>query len=194
MLSKSILAGAMICIGCNVYLSCDNKYIGALLFSIGLITILLFGFNLYTGKVCYIPENGLEFIKQVGIILLGNIVGCACIGVMSQSEVAKEICQNKLQIELLTVFFRSLLCNVLIYIAVESYHTKHTIVPAVFCIPTFILSGYEHSIADICYFIIAREFSLKAIIFIIIVIIGNAIGGMIIPCCDILCNKLNKAK
>lgn len=24
--------------------------------------------------------------------------------------------------------------------------------------------------------------------------IGNAIGGMIIPCCDILCNKLNKAK
>lgn len=193
-LIKSILAGIMIGIGCNVYLSCENKYIGAFLFSIGLITILLFEFNLYTGKVCYIPKNGLKFTKQVAIILVGNIIGCVCLSLMFPSEIAKEICQNKLQIGSMNVFFKALLCNVLIYIAVESYRTKHMLLPTIFCIPTFILSGYEHSVADIAYFIMAREFSISAIIFIVIVTIGNAVGGMIIPCCDILCNKINTTK
>lgn len=95
-LIKSILAGVMIGVGCNVYLSCDNKYIGALLFSIGLITILIFEFNLYTGKVCYIPQKGISFTKQVLIILIGNIIGCICMGLMFPSEIAQVMCQNKL--------------------------------------------------------------------------------------------------
>lgn len=95
-LIKSILAGVMIGVGCNVYLSCENKYIGALLFSIGLITILIFEFNLYTGKVCYIPKKGISFTKQVLIILIGNIIGCICMGLMFPSEIAQVMCQNKL--------------------------------------------------------------------------------------------------
>ena len=45
---KSILAGIMISIGCMVFLSCENKYIGSFLFSIGLITVVVFDLNLYT--------------------------------------------------------------------------------------------------------------------------------------------------
>ena len=48
---KSILAGIMISVGCVVNLSCDNKYIGAILFCIGLITILLFNFNLPRNEI-----------------------------------------------------------------------------------------------------------------------------------------------
>ena len=69
-LVKSILAGIMIGVGCNIFISCENKYIGSLLFSLGLVTILLFDFSLYTGNVCYIPEKGFKFIKQVLIILM----------------------------------------------------------------------------------------------------------------------------
>ena len=50
-----VLAGMMIGIGGCVSLSCDNRYIGALLFSLGLFGIIQFGFGLFTGKVGYIP-------------------------------------------------------------------------------------------------------------------------------------------
>lgn len=53
----ALLAGIMIGIGSIIYLSCDNKYIGAFLFGFGLFTILTFEFNLYTGKVGYATEN-----------------------------------------------------------------------------------------------------------------------------------------
>ena len=33
------LAGAMISIGCAVYLACQNKYVGAVMFSVALLTI-----------------------------------------------------------------------------------------------------------------------------------------------------------
>ena len=63
-LVNAIFAGICIGIGCNVYLSCDNKYIGAILFTVGLIAILTFGFNLYTGKVGYLVAFGPKHINE----------------------------------------------------------------------------------------------------------------------------------
>lgn len=192
-LIKSILAGICIAIGCNVYLACDNKYVGAILFSVGLMTILLLDFNLYTGKIGYVLEDA-ELIKQIIIILLGNAIGCICIGLIFQSDVAKIICENKLQNSLLSIFFKSIMCGLLMFIAVDTYKKYKTVLPTMFCIPTFILSGYEHSIADIAYFTMGGVFALRALWFIVIVIIGNAIGGLFIPICNKLINHLNKTK
>lgn len=191
-LIKSILAGICITIGCNVYLSCENKYVGAALFAIGLITILLLDFNLYTGKVGYVVQQNRQFILQLIIILLGNTIGCICIGVMFSSEVAKALCESKLEIPLINILFKSTMCGLLMFIAVDTYKTHHTLLPTIFCIPTFILSGYEHSIADITYFIMGRIFTLQALLFIIIVIIGNTIGGLLIPLCSKLTSYLTK--
>ena len=58
---KAILAGAAISIGGIVFLSCDVKYVGAFLFSTGLVTVCMFGFNLYTGKIGYVLENDKVF-------------------------------------------------------------------------------------------------------------------------------------
>ena len=49
-----ILAGVMVSVGGTVLLSVDNRYIGAALFSIALLVICYFGFNLYTGKVGFL--------------------------------------------------------------------------------------------------------------------------------------------
>lgn len=185
-LIKAILAGICISIGCNIYLACDNKYIGAVLFTIGLITILLFGFNLYTGNVGYIVDNGFSFTKIVIIALIGNIIGCICIGLMFPSEIAAMLCEQKLHIPLINVFYRAVMCGLLMFIAVDTYKAYKTLIPAIFCVATFIISGYEHSVADITYFIMGRIFTLQSFIFIIIVILGNAIGGMAIP----ICNKI----
>lgn len=191
---KSILAGICIAIGCNIYLACENKYIGAILFSIGLITILLLDFNLYTGKIGYVLQKDIVNIKQIVIILFGNVIGCVCIGLMFQSDIAQTICENKLQSSLLSVLPKSIMCGLLMFIAVDSYKRYKTILPTVFCIPTFILSGYEHSIADIAYFTMGRVITLKVLCFIIIAIMGNAIGGLLIPICNKWIENLNKTK
>ena len=187
---KAWLAGICIAAGCNIYLACENKYIGATLFSVGLITILLFGFNLYTGKVGYALNNPPNYIKYLAIILCGNFIGCLCVGIIFPSEIAQVICENKLQNPLLTVMFKSIMCGLLMFIAVDAYKQHQTILPAIFCVATFILSGYEHSIANIAYFIMGRVITFESSIFIITVIVGNAMGGMIIPAC----NKLIETK
>ena len=185
---KAILAGVCISAGCNVYLSCDNKYIGAVLFAVGLITILLFEFNLYTGKVGYIVNNPPNFIQVVIIILIGNIIGCVYMGTIFPSDFARVLCENKMQIPFINTLWKSIMCGLLMFIAVDTYKNYHNLIPTIFCVPTFILSGYEHSIADITYFIMGRVFSFKSLLFIVTVILGNALGGMIIP----VCHKITK--
>ena len=54
--------------------------------------------------------------------------------------------------------------------------------------PVFILSGFEHSIADMFYFAAAGVVSLEACGFLWIVILSNAVGGMLLP----LLSKLTK--
>lgn len=179
-LIKSIIAGVMISIGCIVNMSCENKYVGSLLFCIGLITILLYQLNLYTGKVCYIPCNNNQYIVTVGLILVGNIIGCGIIG-MSPQITPTSICLTKLSYGLGTILFKSIMCGLLIYISVESYIRHKSIIPTLFCVPVFILSGYIHVVADSFYFVNARVLNEQVLRYLVIAAIGNAIGGMCIP-------------
>ena len=49
-------SGICIGIGGAVYLTLENKIVGAFLFTVGLFTILIFGFKLYTGMVGYLAD------------------------------------------------------------------------------------------------------------------------------------------
>ena len=46
---KSILAGIMISLGCYINLRIGGV-VGAIMFSLGLMSVILFGYNLFTGK------------------------------------------------------------------------------------------------------------------------------------------------
>lgn len=177
---KSIAAGIMISIGCVANMSCSNQYVGAVLFCIGLITILLFDFNLYTGKVCYIPDNHPKYILKTIVILIGNIIGCGVVGIINPVA-SNSICLTKLAYTETTVLAKSIMCGFLIYIAVDSYKRHNTLIPIIFCVPVFILSGHIHVIADTFYFISADMYNIEAVKYIILAAIGNAIGGMIFP-------------
>ena len=48
----------------------------------------------------------------------------------------------------------------------------------------FILAGFEHSIANMFYFGAANMLNLQSIGYLCIVILGNAIGGMLFPVLD----------
>ena len=74
---RAFATGIAIAIGGIVYLSCENRYLGAFLFGTGLFVILSFGFNLFTGKVGYAVENKPSYISSLLVIWLGNFAGTA---------------------------------------------------------------------------------------------------------------------
>ena len=72
---KSIMAGFMITLAAAIYLTVGGA-LGAFMFSIGLLTILFFQFNLFTGKAGLLAERQIKPLFLV-IIWIGNLIGCA---------------------------------------------------------------------------------------------------------------------
>ncbi len=194
-----ILAGIMIIIGCSVFLSCENKYVGAFFFSVALIVICFKGFSLFTGKIGYLIDNhDKDSLTNLLAGLLGNTIATFLFGLLiglalpNLKETAATICSNKLALDFVQVLIRAIFCGILMYVAVSVYKEKNSIVGILFCIPVFILSGFEHSIADMGYFAIGGVISLDAFIFIMIVILGNTIGGLMFPALKWLSKEIKK--
>ena len=193
---NGVFAGILISIGGAVYLSCDNKYVGAVLFSVALLCICYMGYSLYTGKICYIPEKHTK--DEILILLtglLGNVTATTICGyaltyaIPKLKEAALASCTVKLEQNFLQTVIRAVFCGILIYLAVDIFKKHKTPLGIIFCIPVFILSGYEHSVADMFYFAASGIVSLKAFVFIGLVILGNTIGGMLIPLLSLLGGK-----
>ena len=98
-----VIAGILIGIGGSVYLSCDNKYVGAVLFSVALLCICMRGFALFTGKVGFIVESHTKAdVSALLLSLLGNLIGTFAAGVAiryampSLGEKALTLCEGKL--------------------------------------------------------------------------------------------------
>ena len=77
------------------------------------------------------------------------------------------------------------------FIAADGYKTVENQVGKVFIVflpvMVFILSGFEHCIADMFYFSLAGDFSTTMLKALVAITIGNSIGGGLIP----LMQKLN---
>lgn len=191
MLSKilnGVSAGLMVSIGCAVFLACENKVVGSILFTVALLVICFRGYSLYTGKIGFIPfSHKKEDFSVLLLGLLGNAIGMIVFGLLisvalpNLKEKAITICTAKLTQTWYQTIIRGLFCGVLMFIAVYVYKENKSIVAIIFAIPTFILCGFEHSVADIGYFAIANMFSLDIVLFILLVVIGNTIGSMILP-------------
>ncbi|WP_443713241.1 formate/nitrite transporter family protein [Ruminococcus sp.] len=189
---RALLTGVAIAIGGTVYLSCPNKYLGAFLFGTGLFVILTFGFNLFTGKVGYAVENKPSYLGELGIIWLGNFVGAALSALLitqtrisAISDKAAEHCKIKLGDSITGIFILAFFCGILMFIAADGYKNIQNPVGQILAIflpvVVFILSGFEHCIANMYYFTLAGSWSTKAFGYLIIMSLGNAAGGILIP-------------
>ncbi|MBQ5969308.1 MAG: formate/nitrite transporter family protein [Clostridia bacterium] len=188
---SGICAGILIAIGGSIFLavSPDNKYLAAVLFSVALLCICYKGYALFTGKVGYIlQQHDKPAVSALLLSLLGNTIGCVAFGKMLRAAMpalgatADTLCQGKLDSQsFLQTLVRGLMCGILMYLAVSIFREKNTPLGILFCIPVFILSGFEHSIADIFYFAASGIVSLRACGFLWTVILGNAIGGVLLP-------------
>lgn len=185
---EGIMSGIYVGVGATVFLSCEDKIIGSVAFTIALISICLTGAQLFTGKIGYLifSHKKDDFISIIGCII-GNAIGtftCAAIGFGAGLPIrqrAIEMCAAKLDASYIKIFFAAIMCGILMFTAVYTFKEKKSMAAVFFAVPAFILSGYEHSIADMFYFSASMQFSLEIIPFLGIVLLGNSVGGMLIP-------------
>ena len=191
MLKKSasgVAAGICICLGGAVFLAVENRVVGAVLFSVALLSICLKGYALFTGKVGFLPEDhSPSAVETLLLALLGNAVATILGGLLIRAalpnlgKAALALCQAKLTQPWWGTLVRGSFCGILMYLAVSTWRESKTPLGILFCIPVFILSGFEHSIADIFYFAASGHISLRAFVFIWLVILGNALGAVLLP-------------
>lgn len=191
---SSFLAGICIVIGATIYLLNveQNKLIGALLFSLGLYTIVVFKLNLFTGKVGFFldSKNKLKYILNLLICLLGNFAGVIVFsGILKLTrdntvltEQATILVNTKLSDNWYSILILSFMCGIMIYLAVKGHQkceyssakSFFVIIPIV----VFIICQFEHCIANTCYYIYSGIFNLEAFCYLLIMILGNGLGSI----------------
>lgn len=191
---KATIAGVFIGIGGTAFLLAESKLVGSILFCVGLFAILTMNLNLFTGKVCYVFDNKMDYILDLIVIWLGNLTGTITIALIESftrlyptlNSKAIELCKIKFADEPISWFFLGMLCNVLIYLAVDGYknneHELGKYLSIIFGVAIFVFCGFEHCVADMYYISIANAWTYAhAIEVIAIVTIGNCFGGVLIP-------------
>lgn len=189
----AFLAGISISIGGTVFLSVENHVVGAMFFAIGLFVICTFRFNLFTGRVAYVFENNISYALELIPIWIGNLLGCfltANAEILTRRgdilrEKALELCQAKLDDNLLSIFILSFFCNILVFIAVDGFknneHELGKYISVFFGVMVFILCGFEHCVANMYYFSMAGVWSFKTLLYVLVMTLGNSCGGILIP-------------
>ncbi len=181
-LLSGILAGICVAIGGCVYLNISNNVIAAIFFSIALLMVCYLELHLYTGKIGFVVHNhNKKDLADLGLMLIGNVLGTVCIGLIPlniDSEKIETIITNKIALNIPLIFINGFMCGVLMYVAVYIFKNKQSIVGILFCIPTFILCGFEHVIADIYYFVASKTINKDTLIFLAIVLLGNTLGSL----------------
>jgi len=191
------------------------RLISACVFPAGLSMVVIAGSELFTGNcLMLIPVlekrvSPLQMIRNLVVVYIGNYVGsiafvimCVCgdvygmyDGAFAQSVV--DIAVSKTSMTFEEAFFKGILCNILVCIAIwmtiASKHVAEKVITLFFPILLFVLLGFEHSVANMSYIaggLFAKEFyNIEAATLtwnsfmignLLPVTIGNVIGGFLV--------------
>lgn len=184
----AVLAGVAIGIGGCLFLSVENKVVGALMFTVGLYTICVHGLNLYTGKIGYLVNQPLSYAAELLVIWVGNLAGTFLAAAAMQgtrifniSQNAEKMCAVKINDNVFSLFVLGIFCGFLMFAAVDGYKTTKNPLILFMGVAAFILCGFEHCIADMFYFSIAGMWSGRAFLCIVVITLGNSLGAVLIP-------------
>ena len=179
---KSFAAGILIGMAGTCYCTVQNKYVAAVLFALTLLIICYKDYNLFTGKVGYLGRT-VDW-SHLTRIIIGNIFGVFMVASFTKpyiNETATALVAAKLNMPFRAWIVNSFFCGIIMFLIVSLYKEKKTVIPILVGIPFFILTGFEHSIADIFYVLAATTPSIwKTLGFIMTVICGNLLGSLFI--------------
>jgi formate/nitrite transporter len=176
-----VLAGAFIGLGALYFtlVASDaslgfavQRVLGGVVFSLGLLLVVVAGAELFTGNnlLAMAWADGKittrEVLRNWAIVCAANFVGAAGLallvwlsnhsamngGLVAQTTIA--IATAKTAMPLSEAFFRGVLCNLLVCMAVWMALAGRSVfdkaVAIVFPISAFVAAGFEHSIANMC--------------------------------------------
>lgn len=173
-----LVAGILIGIAGCAYLSTGGLP-GAVLFAIGLMGVVCWKINLFTGKAGF--WSGWNILRLIPVLLL-NICGVVLVALISMKPERCEIClsiiEKRFSAPTLNLFFLSSLCGLIMTTAVK-FGREGNWWPLLLGVPTFIMCGFPHCIADIYYWTAAIESGYKfsdAIPVYLITVAGNYAG------------------
>ena len=160
-----------------------GSLVGAVLFSLGLMAVVGYKLKLYTGTAGFINKNE---IGQLFLILLGNIIGCLCLGLMTRvspmdiQSAAQKVLELRLKTGALRCGLLGIPCGLLMTTAV-TFARKGNMLPLLFAVPLFIVCGFTHCVADAFYYCAVPVAFLKAHALQILgvyvcIVFGNLIG------------------
>jgi formate/nitrite transporter len=150
-----------------------SRVLGAVCFSLGLILVVVAGAELFTGNNLLVMawadgqlSTG-EVVKNWLVIALANLAGAVGLAVLvvlsghldlnggAVGRQAVTIAATKLATPLDQVFFRAILCNMLVCLAVWMSMAGRGVVDKsvaiVFPISAFVAAGFEHSVANMYF-------------------------------------------
>lgn len=170
---NSVLAGIAIGIAgvCNLK---SGGIIGAALFAFALSAIVCCKWVLYTGKAGF--ASNLKEFGDLVIILFYNAIGvCTAVLLSNTIGVLDDNAQNIIELRKaagVMVILPSILTGLIMTVSVKCARQGQWL-PLLLGIPTFVMCGFPHCVADIAYYCIARDIPWIAWI---LSVIGNFIG------------------
>jgi formate transporter len=183
------------------------RFGGGLAFSLGLLIVMVAGAELFTGNnlLAMAWADGQvstrALLRNWTVMCLANGAGATGLALLAWwaglgglnhgavGEAVVRIAVTKLELPAGEAFFRGVLCNLLVCMAVWMSQAARSVtdkaVAIVFPITAFVAAGFEHSIANMYFFPLAGLLGgpvdpLAAILQLSIVIAGNLLGGSVL--------------
>jgi formate transporter len=216
MVALGVLAGGFIGLGAmfaTLVLSDSGldfavaRVLAGVVFSLGLILVIIAGAELFTGNnllvMAYVAGRislG-RLLANFTIVYLANFVGAAGLagivalaghaqlGGGSVGRTAVALATAKVALPLAEAFFRGVLCNVLVclavWLAMAGRSVTDKILAIIFPVSAFVAAGFEHSVANM-YFIplgifLGADIGLGGVLHNLIpVTLGNLVGGSVL--------------
>lgn len=179
---SSMLAGAFIAFGAMyfcVFLGdptlpfAVQRIVGGICFSLGLVLVLCCGAELFTGNIlmiCAKCSGGVcwkDTLKNWVIVWLGNFAGAlvaifliymAHVASMNGGAVGEtfvSVAAGKVSLDWVTIFFKGVMCNILVCLAVWIGFSARTVADKVLGIllpiSAFVACGFEHCVANMFF-------------------------------------------
>ncbi|MCR5079694.1 MAG: formate/nitrite transporter family protein [Bacilli bacterium] len=182
-----------------------SSLVGALLFPVGLLLVCYFKLNLYTGKIGMafrnpkLDKKGLNTFEWLFWILLGNAIGAFAIGaaiyaftlIDPSSAFSKTVyavaSSRSTEFDfngLFGMFYKSVLCGALVYIAIYLFNKLPNqfgkVVGVVTPIAFFVYAGFQHCIANMFYIASGAQWNANAFVGLLLCIVGNSLGALLL--------------
>lgn len=171
---RGFLAGIAIGIAALCFLR-GGKLVGAALFAFGLAAIVQSKWALFTGACGFADYR--KSISWYGIVLMLlcngiGVMAAAILGAAPESvEAAVNLADIRYSTPLPKVFGGAILCGFIMSVSVMHAREGRWL-PLVLGIPTFVICGFPHCVADISYYFLSERWGVPWLV----TIAGNFVG------------------